>query len=373
MSTAVAEGTKDKAAVETPIATRPKMAGTMAVYNRMEPMDFINKMGPVFFNSKMFGCNNIDQGRALALGFIVKGIDPFDFVRRNHIIGGKVCMKTETMLADFNTVIGGSHRLIARTPDRAAVELQRGKNKNIFEFTWAEAQLEDYVYTSQANDGKVPKKLANGEINPKALKDNWSTPRRRMQMLWHRCLSDGIRTVAAEVSAGMPTPEELGAAIDEDGTVMDAEYSVVANAPAPTATVATAAPAPTPTPTAVAPEPPVEEAVVSEAEAPTDDQTVAEPAKPEGAEPAPQFQPAPQPASDKLTMLREIKAILDRSAPIKEHYKAMLAEYDVVSAKELDDDQVFSLLHRVQAADKAIAHANGTDEVSQWANKQLGN
>ena len=48
--------------------------------------------------------------------------------------------------------------------------------------------------------------LARGQTPP--LKAKYSTPRARMQMLWARCVSDGVRVVAPECVQGIYTPEE---------------------------------------------------------------------------------------------------------------------------------------------------------------------
>ena len=48
--------------------------------------------------------------------------------------------------------------------------------------------------------------LQRGQKPP--LKAKYSTPRARMQMLWARCVSDGVRVVAPECVQGIYTPEE---------------------------------------------------------------------------------------------------------------------------------------------------------------------
>jgi len=41
------------------------------------------------------------------------------------------------------------------------------------------------------------------------LKFNWSTPRKRKQMLWARLVSDVVRAIAPQVVKGIYTPEEV--------------------------------------------------------------------------------------------------------------------------------------------------------------------
>ena len=59
----------------------------------------------------------------------------------------------------------------------------------------------------------------------KTYKDNWATPRSRMQMLWARVVSDGVRTMAPEICSGIYTPEEtadiVGVAYDTDASTLE--------------------------------------------------------------------------------------------------------------------------------------------------------
>ena len=88
------------------------------------------------------------------------------------------------------------------------------------------------------------------------LKDNWSTPRRRMQMMWARAVSDGVRTVCPLATRGHYTPEE---AVDFDEPKVVNVTPVPASYPQQEAGQP-AAPAPDPAPApAMAPAAPVVE------------------------------------------------------------------------------------------------------------------
>ena len=310
----------------------PSKSTALSVYSRIrDPLEFAKIMGPVIYNSKMFGCTNVDQGRVLALQFMVRGIDPFEFRARHHIIGGNVSMSAEAMLADFRTVCGGSHTIVARTPEKAAVELQIGRKKQLFEFTLAEAMGENYIYTSDAVIGKVPKLLPSGQLNPAALKENWSTPRRRMQMLWARVISDAVGAMAPEVSSGKQTPEELGVYQgDIQGEIVDAEFQVVPDAE---------------------PEPGV-------------------PPVPEATEP-PATTTAPPTADEKREMLLELKALKDELLTT-EQYRKVLDKKGVKSALDLDLGQLAHMVHGLRIRKEKAAMQAGTDPLSQWANQQVG-
>ena len=116
---------------------------------------------------------------------------PTEIARRYHIIDGRLSMKAGAMLADFR-VRGGRHRIIERSPERAAIELTIDGQSQQFSFTWEEAKKEPFVYGK--ND---------------TVKTNYATPRIRMQMLWARVVSDSIEAMAPEIAYGVYTPEEL--------------------------------------------------------------------------------------------------------------------------------------------------------------------
>jgi hypothetical protein len=193
------------------------MAMVPSAYDKIDNVsEFVNHFGKAIFDSKMFpGCRNIAQGQVLAMACIAERVTPLKLASRYHFIGGALSMKSDVMLAEFRQR-GGDHTLIARTPDVAEVELRIGKGRGAkchrFKFTWEEAKVEAYV---RMQDGKT-------------LKENWSTPRRRMQMLWARLISDSVRVMCPEVNAGQYTPEELGGTVaDTEPEPIDVECEVV--------------------------------------------------------------------------------------------------------------------------------------------------
>jgi hypothetical protein len=63
-------------------------------------------------------------------------------------------MRSDAMLAKFISNPRTRTSSISRTPEKAAIELKAGTNKQLFEITWAEAAIEDYVWTKPANEDK---------------------------------------------------------------------------------------------------------------------------------------------------------------------------------------------------------------------------
>lgn len=157
----------------------------------------IASIGEMIARSGMYGVNNPAAGFVVAATCHQEGITLFDYYRTYHTIECKPSMKYDAMLARFRA-LGGSHRIIERTSDRAIIELNIGTETYTESLSWDEAKKEPYPYKT---DGKT-------------LKKNWATPRARRQMLWARVVSEAIRTLRPEIVAGIYTPEETQDFID---------------------------------------------------------------------------------------------------------------------------------------------------------------
>lgn len=337
--------------------------GSLSVFDaimRGNVAEFINGFGQVLYDSKMFGIANPAQGKALAFMFLVKKMDPFDFRRRHHVIGGNVTMSAKAMLADFRTICGGSHRIITRTHDKAAVELTLKRDKQLFEFTLAEALQADYPYTNDANNGKVKKVLPNGQPNPAAFKENWSTPHKRMQMLWARLIADAVGAMAPEVSGGRMAPEELGVLAEDAQTegITDADFTVVND----TTVQPQSFEGGNETVVDVQPEPPVEQPQTSPPGGLKGDPL----AKPEPEKPPFDASNAPHAAAAdaKMALLKQLGP-LKRELLTDEQYSKVLMKYGVTTAKELGVEELQKIVSGLEARKRAKTQS---DELSQWAN-----
>jgi hypothetical protein len=205
---------------------------TAGVFNSMQALE---QFGQYIFQSNMFGARNPAEGFILGVTCQQENMTLMQFKERYHIIQGQIAMKSEAMLANL-LELGGEYEIVERSPERAAVKVTFKKATMLSELKWEDAQKEDYV------------KAKNGQ-----LKDNWSTPRRRMQMMWARVVSDGVRAVCPLATRGHYTPEE---AID-----FDDQPKAINVTPAPVAypQETTAAPVPSPAPIVEAPaEPPMQ-------------------------------------------------------------------------------------------------------------------
>jgi len=149
-------------------------------------------IGTMFARSGMFDCKTDQQGMILALNCHMSGMTPLQFLEQYHLIKGKPSKRSDAMLAAL-LELGGSHKLLERTPDRAEIEITFNDATGKFSLSFEDACKEPFVYVKKGSQ---------------TLKDNWATPRLRMQMLWARVVSDGCRTMCP-ASARLYTPEEV--------------------------------------------------------------------------------------------------------------------------------------------------------------------
>lgn len=188
------------------------MTTEVSVYQKMhDPIIAMEKLGRAIALSGMFGCENEQQGQVIALSCMTEGVDPLSLARKFHLINKKLSMRVDWMLGDFRSR-GGDHRVLERTDQRASIKLTSKDGEELIEsLTWEEASKEKWPWTINKAGEKV-------------LKDNWATPRARRQMLWARVVSEGIRTLAPEIVAGVYSPEE--SSDFSESTITDVDYEV---------------------------------------------------------------------------------------------------------------------------------------------------
>lgn len=171
----------------------------------------LNMLGMALAKSELFGAKNPEQGLAIVAMCQQKRISWMDFMQNFHMIKGTVSKKTDAMLADLHRM-GGTHKVVCRTPEKAECVFKCGESEYTSSITWEECLEEPFVYCGGKEDDIVTaimngRKWPNGK--PLELKTKYRTPRSRKQMLWARCVSDGVRTVAPECCQGVYTPEEV--------------------------------------------------------------------------------------------------------------------------------------------------------------------
>lgn len=159
----------------------------LAVYDRVEPMDFIEKMGKTFALSGAGGCQTESDGRLMALACLCERKTIFEIARRYHLMGGKLVLKAETMLGDFRRA-GGTHRWINDGADGQTCTLELTDPRG-------------NVGTTTMTIGKA---TAAGYVKSGS---QWT--KRPDQMLRSRCITDGVRKLCPEISSGEYVEEEV--------------------------------------------------------------------------------------------------------------------------------------------------------------------
>lgn len=187
-------------------------------------MQDIAVAGELVAKSGMLGARNAAEGFIVVSTCLQEGISFLKFNELYNVIAGRIAMRSEAMLAKL-LELGGEYEVLSRTSEEASLKLKFKTAVFTSTLTWAEAQNEKYT---RQKDGKT-------------LKENWSTPRRRSQMLWARAVSDGVRVVCPLATQGTYTPEEVMDFDDAINVTSTAEASAAPKTlPMPTVAVAPA-------------------------------------------------------------------------------------------------------------------------------------
>lgn len=183
---------------------------------------FVAQTGTDIARSRMFGCETEQQGAILALECYATRTPPLSLAKRFDLIGGRLSMKADAMLADF-AADGGEYDIVEYSPSACQIVFRYANHVLPVRITWDMAQEEKWPFGKPAKDGKP------------TLKTNWATPIGRQDMLWARVVSRGVRRVAPHIVAGRYTPDELADYVDvpaveespREGEVVDAEFKIV--------------------------------------------------------------------------------------------------------------------------------------------------
>lgn len=172
----------------------------------LQDMDWLGKM---VAGTQLFGQTKPADCLAIVAMCHQERMSWMRFSQTYHWIKGRPTKRMDAILADF-AKIGGRKKVHERTPERASCTFSLDGDEYTSTISWEDAQREPFVYEGKEADVVVA--LANGgrypNGTPLALKAKYQTPRARMQMLWARCVSDGVRTVAPQCCCGIYTPEE---------------------------------------------------------------------------------------------------------------------------------------------------------------------
>ena len=172
----------------------------------VEKMLDLQTAGQLIAQSGLLGAKNPAEGFLIATTCHQTGMSLLKFGETYHVFNGKISMKSDAMLARFNE-LGGTHKVLSRTPELASIELTWNETITTFSFSWDEAKEEPFIYGGGPSKQMAELKKPFEERN---LKDKYATPRSIMQMLWARVISDAIRCVCPQANQGSYTTEEVG-------------------------------------------------------------------------------------------------------------------------------------------------------------------
>lgn len=162
-------------------------------------IDDMKVLSKTMAKSGMCGVDNEAEAMVIVSACHARGIDWLEFVETYHIIQGKPSMRADAQLAAFYS-IGGKISIKSRTSELASIVLSLVGHDDVPSSLSHEEAMEEGFYYGK--DG-----------TPHA---NWKTPRKRMQMLWARVVTDGIRVIAPSIVSGKYSPEEIEQFGDEN-------------------------------------------------------------------------------------------------------------------------------------------------------------
>jgi hypothetical protein len=144
----------------------------------------IQKMAKVAADSKMFGFKNDAEAMAIMLLCQAEDMHPAIAMRDYHVIQGRPALKSDAMLARFQTS-GGKVNWTSYTDEVVTGVFSHPQGGDV-SISWTMEMAHRLGFTK---------------------KENWRNYPRAM--LRARCISEGIRTVFPACVAGVYTPEEV--------------------------------------------------------------------------------------------------------------------------------------------------------------------
>lgn len=162
------------------------MSNEIELYAKInDPISAAAQLGEWFAKSGMFGCERIEQGQVMALTCLAEKKTPIEVNRKYHLIGGKLSMRSDYMLADF------------RQRGGKCLWLETGENGK-------EARA-NFQYDGNAMEISftIDEATRAGLVKPNS---GWT--KFPGAMLRARLITKAMRMIAPEVVAGLVSTEE---------------------------------------------------------------------------------------------------------------------------------------------------------------------
>lgn len=170
-----------------PAVIQSAPVATVSTYDKVhDPMVAAEQLGNWIAKSGMFGCERPEQGAILAMQCIVERKAPLELAKHYHIIGGRLSLRADAMLALYRER-GGKVQWLQFDATGAKARWVYDGNDITLSYTTDDAK--------QA--GLLPGRPGSGWAKFPA------------EMLRARLISKAVRMIAPEVCTGTYTPEEL--------------------------------------------------------------------------------------------------------------------------------------------------------------------
>ena len=161
--------------------------------------------GQMAAQSQMFGAISLPEGVMICGICHQTGMSWLEFAEKFNIMHHRISKRTDAILADFQER-GGVCEIVSRTEDKAEAKLSFGKSKYTSTVNWDDCLTEPFIY--QGKEEAIVNSIAANNTAALVMKPKYRTKRSRMQMMWARCISDGVRVVCPAACQGVYTPEE---------------------------------------------------------------------------------------------------------------------------------------------------------------------
>lgn len=175
-------------------------------------------IGQELYKSQMFNIRNPSEGFVIASICDQEKISYLNFKETYTMIQGNIGKRADAILASFQEQ-GGKHKIKEKTADKCVIVFDFNGEKYESVCDWADLIKEPFTHTSKMPNGQpVP---PNVPIEQRPLKDKYATPYSRRQMLFARCVSDGVRSICPLACKGRYTPEEISDFTETDETPIE--------------------------------------------------------------------------------------------------------------------------------------------------------
>lgn len=176
---------------------------------RLIAMDYneLERLGKAIAQSGSCGAETDAQGVLVAMDCQAKQVTPLEWSCKYNMIGGKISLAADAMLAEFQ-LRGGTWDVEERSETRAAATFRIDDREYSNEFTIERAKRNGFTV------GRNGKPNHNWESKPE-------------NMLWARLISDSMRVIAPAIVAGLYTPGDLDdlPVAEERGKPIDPEVA----------------------------------------------------------------------------------------------------------------------------------------------------